>query len=99
MFALGTGTGIDGQRPVRRAWPRSRRRRPTPPTAWTYRPPITPSSRGTVTDEQSDETTAEAATKTQLTQQYAAMDSKIAAYKSTQTFLTAQIAAWNKTTS
>ena len=51
----------------------------------------------TVTNEQSDETTAAAATKTQLTQQYAAMDSKISAYKSTQTFLTAQIAAWNKT--
>ncbi|WP_174286032.1 flagellar filament capping protein FliD [Sphingomonas bacterium] len=51
----------------------------------------------TVTDEQTDQTTAAAATKTQLTQQYAAMDSKISAYKSTQTFLTAQIAAWNKT--
>lgn len=53
----------------------------------------------TVTDEQSDQTTKAAATKTQLTQQYAAMDSKVAAYKSTQTFLTAQIAAWNKSTS
>ena len=49
-----------------------------------------------VTDEQSDETTAAAATKTQLTQQYAAMDAKVASYKNTQTFLTAQIAAWNK---
>lgn len=40
--------------------------------------------------------TADAATmKTRLTQQYAAMDSKVASYKSTQTFLTAQIAAWN----
>ncbi len=52
-----------------------------------------------VTDEQSDETTAAAATKTQLTQQYAAMDAKVAAYKNTQTFLTAQIAAWNKSDS
>ena len=51
----------------------------------------------TVTDEQTAQTTAAATTKTQLTQQYAAMDSKVAAYKSTQTFLTAQIAAWNKT--
>ncbi|WP_375393552.1 flagellar filament capping protein FliD [uncultured Sphingomonas sp.] len=51
---------------------------------------------GNVTDEQSTETTAAAATKTQLTQQYAAMDAKVAAYKNTQTFLTAQIAAWNK---
>ncbi len=49
-----------------------------------------------VTGEQSNETAAAATTKTQLTQQYAAMDAKIAAYKSTQTFLTAQIAAWNK---
>lgn len=30
-----------------------------------------------------------------MTQQFAAMDSKVAAYKSTQSFLTQQIAAWN----
>ncbi len=31
-----------------------------------------------------------------LTQQYASMNSRVSAYKSTQTFLTNQIAAWNK---
>jgi flagellar hook-associated protein 2 len=31
-----------------------------------------------------------------LTQQFASMNSRVAAYKSTQSFLTAQIAAWNK---
>jgi flagellar hook-associated protein 2 len=31
-----------------------------------------------------------------MTQQFAKMDAKVAAYKSTQTFLTNQIAAWNK---
>ena len=39
------------------------------------------------------------ALKTQLTQQFATMDSRVAAYKSTQDFLTQQIAAWNKTDS
>lgn len=33
---------------------------------------------------------------TRLTQQFADMNSKVAAYKSTQTFLTNQVAAWNK---
>ena len=33
---------------------------------------------------------------TRLTQQYASMNSRVSAYKSTQTFLTKQIAAWNK---
>ncbi|MEG8057444.1 flagellar filament capping protein FliD [Sphingomonas sp. 22L2VL55-3] len=33
---------------------------------------------------------------TRLTQQYASMNSRVSAYKSTQTFLTNQIAAWNK---
>jgi flagellar hook-associated protein 2 len=33
--------------------------------------------------------------RTRMTQQFAAMDSKVAAYKSTQSFLTQQIAAWN----
>ncbi|HVF92746.1 MAG TPA: flagellar filament capping protein FliD [Sphingomonas sp.] len=40
-----------------------------------------------------------AALKTRLTQQFASMSSKVAAYKSTQTFLTGQIAAWNKSDS
>lgn len=38
----------------------------------------------------------ETASTTRLTQQFSAMDSKVAAYKSTQAFLTQQIAAWNK---
>ncbi|WP_404336168.1 flagellar filament capping protein FliD [Sphingomonas sp. MMS12-HWE2-04] len=33
--------------------------------------------------------------RTRMTQQFAAMDSKVAAYKSTQSFLEQQIAAWN----
>lgn len=33
---------------------------------------------------------------TRLTQQFASMNSKVAAYRSTQTFLTNQVAAWNK---
>ena len=33
---------------------------------------------------------------TRLTQQYASMNSRVSAYKSTQAFLTNQIAAWNK---
>ncbi len=33
---------------------------------------------------------------TRLTQQFAGMNAKVAAYKSTQTFLTNQVAAWNK---
>lgn len=49
-----------------------------------------------VTDQQADQTTAAADTKTRLTQQYSDMDSKVAAYKSTMSFLTQQIAAWNK---
>lgn len=35
------------------------------------------------------------AVKTRMTQQFAAMDAKVAAYKSTQTFLENQIKAWN----
>jgi flagellar hook-associated protein 2 len=50
-----------------------------------------------VTDAESKATDDAATMKTRLTQQFAAMDSKVAAYKSTQAFLTAQIAAWNKT--
>ncbi len=36
---------------------------------------------------------------TRLTQQYASMNARVSAYKSTQTFLTNQIAAWNKSDS
>ena len=49
----------------------------------------------TVTTAETQATTDAATMKTRLTQQFAAMDSKVAAYKSTQTFLSAQIAAWN----
>lgn len=34
--------------------------------------------------------------RTRMTRQFAAMDSRVAAYKSTQSFLTNQVAAWNK---
>ncbi|WP_284054389.1 flagellar filament capping protein FliD [Stakelama marina] len=45
---------------------------------------------------QQDKASADAdAMRTRLTQQFASMDAKVAAYKSTQTFLTQQIAAWN----
>jgi flagellar hook-associated protein 2 len=47
-------------------------------------------------DQQDKLTALEDTTKIRLTQQYSAMDSQVAAYKSTQSFLTAQIAAWNK---
>ncbi len=36
------------------------------------------------------------AMRTRLTQQYSAMDAKVAAYKATQSFLEQQVAAWNK---
>ena len=50
----------------------------------------------TIADQQTKLSAQEDTTKTRLTQQYSAMDSQVAAYKSTQSFLTAQIAAWNK---
>lgn len=53
----------------------------------------------TVTDQQSDVTDAKTAMTTRLTQQFASMQSRVSAYKSTQSFLTNQIAAWNKSTS
>ena len=53
-------------------------------------------SQGKITDQQTALTTAAATETTRLTQLYAAMNSKVAAYKSTQTFLTNQVAAWNK---
>ncbi len=46
--------------------------------------------------QQDDVGTQSAALTTRLTQQYASMNSKVSAYKSTQSFLTGQIAAWNK---
>ncbi len=46
---------------------------------------------------QQDKVTDQSAQLTmRLTQQYASMNSRVSAYKSTQTFLTNQIAAWNK---
>lgn len=49
----------------------------------------------TVSTAETQSATDAATMKTRLTQQFAAMDSKVASYKSTQTFLTAQIASWN----
>lgn len=49
-----------------------------------------------ISDQQSKASDAADAMKTRMTQQFAAMDAKVAAYKSTQTFLENQIKAWNK---
>ncbi|WP_448662894.1 flagellar filament capping protein FliD [Sphingomonas sp. CJ20] len=46
-------------------------------------------------DEKDKVATATEAMRTRMTQQFSAMDAKVAAYKSTQTFLTQQIDAWN----
>ncbi|WP_271299637.1 flagellar filament capping protein FliD [Sphingomonas sp. CV7422] len=48
-----------------------------------------------LTDEQAKITTLSDAMSTRLTQQFSTMNSKVAAYKSTQTFLENQIKAWN----
>ena len=48
-----------------------------------------------LTDEKERATDQQEMLRTRLTQQFASMDSRVAAYKSTQTFLTNQIAAWN----
>ena len=56
-------------------------------------------AKGTLADQQDKLEDQSAAMKTRLTQQFASMSSKVAAYKSTQTFLTGQIAAWNKSDS
>ena len=48
----------------------------------------------TVADAQSKATDAAAAMKERLTKQFASMDSKVAAYKSTGAFLTQQVDAW-----
>jgi len=53
----------------------------------------------TVSDAQMTLTEQSAATKTRMTKQFATMDSRVAAYKATQTFLTNQVAAWNKSDS
>jgi flagellar hook-associated protein 2 len=48
-----------------------------------------------VETDQDDALAAAEKMRTRMTQQFAAMDSKVAAYKSTQSFLTQQIDAWN----
>lgn len=48
-----------------------------------------------LTDDQAKLVEQQAKTKQRLTQQYASMDARVAAYKSTQAFLTQQIDAWN----
>ncbi|URW75566.1 flagellar filament capping protein FliD [Sphingomonas donggukensis] len=48
-----------------------------------------------LSDEQSRLADQQASTKTRLTQQFASMDSRVAAYRSTQAFLTQQVDAWN----
>ena len=48
-----------------------------------------------LSDEQLRATEQAETTRTRLTQQFATMDSRVAAYKSTQAFLTQQIDAWN----
>ena len=52
-----------------------------------------------VTEQQDKVTDQSAQLTTRLTQQYASMNSRVSAYKSTQTFLTGQIAQWNKSDS
>lgn len=52
-----------------------------------------------VTKQQDKVTDQSAQLTTRLTQQYASMNSRVSAYKSTQTFLTGQIAQWNKSDS
>ncbi|MDQ2763675.1 MAG: flagellar filament capping protein FliD [Pseudomonadota bacterium] len=52
-------------------------------------------AQGDVATSQSNLTDAETAATTRMTAQFAAMDARVAAYKSTQAFLTQQVAAWN----
>ncbi|MEG3084261.1 flagellar filament capping protein FliD [Sphingomonas sp. PB2P12] len=52
-----------------------------------------------VTEQQDKVTDQSAQLNTRLTQQYASMNSRVSAYKATQTFLTGQIAQWNKSDS
>ncbi|MBX3562944.1 MAG: flagellar filament capping protein FliD [Sphingomonas sp.] len=49
-----------------------------------------------VAEDREDALAAAEKLRTRMTRQFAAMDSRVAAYKSTQSFLTNQIAAWNK---
>jgi flagellar hook-associated protein 2 len=56
-------------------------------------------AQATITDQQTKLTTDEEATRTRLTAQFAASDAQVASYKSIQSFLTGQIAAWNKSSS
>ncbi|WP_174297262.1 flagellar filament capping protein FliD [Sphingomonas bacterium] len=56
-------------------------------------------AQATISTQQDKISTARDKEKTRLTQLYSAMNSKVAAYKSTQTFLTNQVAAWNKSDS
>lgn len=51
--------------------------------------------RTALTADQQQAADAAASLKTRLTRQFASMDSRVAAYKSTQAFLTNQVAAWN----
>ncbi|QQV77027.1 flagellar filament capping protein FliD [Sphingomonas aliaeris] len=52
-------------------------------------------AQGDVASDQSDLSDAEAVMTKRLTAQYAAMDARVAAYKSTQAFLKQQVEAWN----
>lgn len=53
------------------------------------------SAQSKLVDERLKATDQADALRTRMTQQFASMDAKVAAYKSTQTFLTQQIDAWN----
>ena len=53
-------------------------------------------AQATLTDAQARATDAAAVMKDRLTQQFATMDARVAAYKSTQDFLKQQVDAWNK---
>jgi flagellar hook-associated protein 2 len=53
-------------------------------------------AQSTITDQQSDLTDQESAMTTRLTSQFASMQSIVSSYKSTQSFLTNQVAQWNK---
>ena len=52
-------------------------------------------AQSTLTDQQSKATEQATAMRERLTRQFASMDSRVAAYKSTQSFLQQQIDAWN----
>lgn len=52
-------------------------------------------AQSTLVDEKARLADQQASAKTRLTQQFASMDSRVAAYKSTQAFLTQQVDAWN----